>query len=110
MPNFWAFFALLLFLKLNSIYCQNEYIDTSIVGSPSILESLDPQEDLDLLKAVNEEQIELPEEVRRAFSEDEAVTDSVKLIDVNAPEEQKEPPRRKQANPEQQQKGLERKF
>lgn len=103
MPKFWVFFTLISLTSLNSILCQNEF-NEGPVTLPSTLESMDPHEDMDLLMAANEELENLPEEVRRAFSEDAAVTDSVKLIDVNAPEEHKEPPRRKQPNPSLQQK------
>ncbi|KAI6229188.1 hypothetical protein M3Y95_00504900 [Aphelenchoides besseyi] len=78
-------------------------VEAVSITRPDILESIDPQEDMDLLAAVETET--LPEELRAAFSNDE--NDSIKLIDVNAPENQeeisttttKEPPRRKPSKP-----------
>jgi hypothetical protein len=84
MPRFWAF---LLLLIVNLALGHNE--------------SIDPREDMDLLEGIQGLPDDLPEEIRRAFSEDIRAEDTVKLIDVNVPEEKlgKEPPRRKQASP-----------
>ncbi|KAI6192674.1 hypothetical protein M3Y99_01923000 [Aphelenchoides fujianensis] len=76
-------------------------VEAASITAPDLLESIDPQEDFDLLAAVENEA--LPEEIRLALNQDE--TDTVKLIDVNAPESEaevitpiKEPPRRKPSN------------
>lgn len=93
MPNFWAF---LLFVLIPHVCLAQQ--NTTNATEPQFFESIDQQEDLDLLIAANEEHAELPEEIRQAFSQD-AETDTVKLIDVNAEQEQqKEAPRRKQPN------------
>jgi hypothetical protein len=78
MSKFWALVLISIFIHSN----------VALSLSTSILSSIDPQEDMDLLIAAKEE-------IEQSFNQDD-VSDTVKLIDVNV---QEETPRRKQANP-----------